>query len=65
MYCFYVLSTDFCIFSIGYFFTIFAFLHPIFDVFSHYMRAIAFLLLWYFNTIFKVFLLYLQIRVFF
>ena len=47
------------------FYTVFAFLHPIFDVFSHYMRAIAFLLLWYFNTIFKVFLLYLQIRVFF
>ena len=47
------------------FYTVFAFLHPIFDVFSQYMRAIAFLLLWYFNTIFKVFLLYLQIRVFY
>ena len=45
--------------------TVFAFLHPIFHVFSHYMRAITFLLLWYFNTIFKVFLLYLQIQVFF
>ena len=33
------------------------FLHPIFDVFSQYTRAIAFLPLWYFNTIFKVFLL--------
>ena len=47
------------------FYTVFALLHPIFDVFSQYMRAIAFLLLWYFNTIFKVFLLYLQIRVFY
>ena len=47
------------------FYPVFAFLHPIFDVFSQYMRAIAFLLLWYFNTIFKVFLLYLQIRVFY
>ena len=44
------------------FYTVFAFLHPIFDVFSQYTRAIAFLPLWYFNTIFKVFLLYLQIR---
>ena len=47
------------------FYTVFAFLHPIFDVFSQYMRAIAFLLLWYFNTIFKLFLLYLQIQVFY
>ena len=47
------------------FYPVFAFLHPIFDVFSQYMRAIAFLLLCYFNTIFKVFLLYLQIRVFY
>ena len=71
LYYFYALSTDFCtvfrqpkaIFL--QFYTVFAFLHPIFDVFSQYMRAIAFLLLWYFNTIFKVFLLYLQIRVFY
>ena len=47
------------------FYTVFAFLHPIFDVFSQYTRAIAFLPLWYFNTIFKVFLLYLQIRLFY
>ena len=46
------------------FYPVFAFLHPIFNVFSQYMRAIAFLL-WYFHTIFKVFLLYLQIRVFY
>ena len=60
MYCFYALSTDFCTV-----YNFILFLRPIFDVFSHYMRAIAFLLLGYFNTIFKVFLLYLQIRVFF
>ena len=47
------------------FYTVFAFLHPIFDVFSQYTRAIAFLPLWYFTTIFKVFLLYLQIRLFY
>ena len=47
------------------FYTVIAFLHPIFDVFSQYTRAIAFLPLWYFNTIFKVFLLYLQIRLFY
>ena len=33
------------------FYTVFALLHPVFDVFSQYMRTIAFLLLWYFNTI--------------
>ena len=47
------------------FYTVFAFLHPIIDVFSQYVRAIAFLLLWYFHTIFKVFLFYLQMRVFY
>ena len=47
------------------FYTVFTFLHPIFDVFSQYTRAIAFLPLWYFNTIFKVFLLCLQIRLFY
>ena len=37
------------------FYTGFEFLHPIFDVFSQYMRAIAFLLLYYFQSIFIVF----------
>ena len=71
LYCFMLFRPIFVLFSDNskaiflQFYTVFAFLHPIFDVFSQYTRAIAFLPLWYFNTIFNVFLLYLQIRLFY